>query len=110
MNDAILQELKRVAEETVRPVHATLARKRHMREELLAHLLAIFEEEAEKLGNEQAALDQVRRRFGDPRELTVQLQQAVPRWNRFRSILENMASQPGESAWHLGACKKSCVS
>ena len=82
MDDLVLQELKRVVEEGVRPVRATMARKCRMREELLAHLAAIFEEEAGKLGDEQAALDQAKRRFGDPQELTEQLQQAVPRGDR----------------------------
>lgn len=79
MNDATLQELKIVVERAVRPVRASLARKRPMREELLAHLVAIFEEEAERLGDERAALDRARQRFGDPGELTAQLQACVPR-------------------------------
>ena len=101
MDDVILQELKRVAEQAVRPVRATITRKRRMRKELLAHLTAIFDEEAEKLGDEQAALEQAKQRFGDPDELTTQRQQAVPRQNRWRSILENMGYRPSESAWHL---------
>ncbi|MEN6365642.1 MAG: hypothetical protein ABFC88_02375 [Thermoguttaceae bacterium] len=101
MDDLILQELKRTVEQAVRPVRATMARKRRMREELLAHLVAIFEEEAGRLGDEPAALKQARLRFGDPRELTGQLQQAVPWLDRCRSVLENMGCQPGESAWHL---------
>ena len=101
MNDLTLNELKSVVERAVRPVRATIARKRQMREELLAHLTAIFEEEAETLGDEQAALDQAKRRFGNPSELTGQLQQAVPRWDRCRSILEHMGSWPSESVWHL---------
>ena len=103
MNDIILPELKRVVERAVRPVRATMARKRRMREELLAHLAAIFEEESAKLGNERAALEQAKQRFGDPSELTGQLQQAVPRWDRCRSILESMGCRPDESAWHLAA-------
>jgi hypothetical protein len=103
MDDVILQELKRVVEQAVRPVGATMTRKRQMREELLAHLMAIFDEEAERLGDEQAALEQAKQRFGDPGELTTQLQQAVPRWDRCRSILENMGYRPSESAWHLAA-------
>ncbi len=102
MNDVILKELKIVVERAVRPVRATVARKRKMREELLAHLVSIFEEEA-RHGDEQAALEEAKRRFGDPRELTTQLQQAVPRWDRCRSILESMGCEPGESAWHLAA-------
>lgn len=103
MNDVTLRELKIVVERAVRPVRATIARKRRMREELLGHLAAIFEEERQKAGDEQAALDQARRRFGDPRELTEQLQQAVPRRDRCQSILENMGYRPSESAWHLAA-------
>jgi ATP-dependent Clp protease ATP-binding subunit ClpC len=59
-----------------------------MREELLAHLTAIFEEEVERLGDQRAALDQAARRFGDPRELTAQLQDTVPRWDRFARLDE----------------------
>jgi hypothetical protein len=103
MNDVTLKELKIVVEWTVRPVRATMARKRKMREELLAHLGSIFEEEAEKLGDQQAALEEAKRRFGELKELTGQLQQAVPRWDRWRSILENMGYRPDESAWHLAA-------
>jgi hypothetical protein len=101
MNDVILKELKVVVERVVGPVRATMVRKRRMREELLAHLVAIFAEEAKLSGDEQAALEQAKRRFGDPRELTGQLQQAVPRWDRCRSILENMGYRPSEAAWHL---------
>lgn len=103
MNNATLTELKVVVERAVRPVRAMMARKHRMREELLAHLVAIFEEEVQRLGNEEAALDVAKGRFGDPRELTAQLQQAVPRWDRYRSILESMGVGPNESAWHLAA-------
>jgi hypothetical protein len=41
---------------------------------------------------------EAKRRFGDPGELTTQLQQAAPRWDRRRSVLENMGYQPDESA------------
>ena len=103
MNDAILTELKLVVERAVRPVRATMARKRRMREELLTHLVSIMEEEADNLGDVHAALDASKRRFGDPGELTTQLQQVVPQWDRCRSILENMGVKPSESAWHLAA-------
>ncbi len=101
MNDVILQELKIVVEQAVRPVRATMARKRRMREELLGHLTAIFEEEAEKLGNEQAALEQAKLRFGDPRELTGQLQETVPRWDRLARLGDWGQRWPGESLSHF---------
>jgi hypothetical protein len=97
----MLKNLKIVVERAVRPVRASTSRKRRMREELLAHLTSIFEEEYEKLGDEQAALEQARQRFGDPRQLSGQLQQTVPRWDRFGAILEWMELQPGESLLHF---------
>jgi ATP-dependent Clp protease ATP-binding subunit ClpC len=103
MNDAILTELKVVVEQVVRPIRAPIARKRRMREELLTHLLAIFQEEDRHGDDEQAALERAMRRFGDPGQLTGQLQQAVTRWDRYRSVLEQMGCQPNESAWHLAA-------
>ena len=49
-----------------------------MREELLAHLTAAFDEEAARLGDDRAALGRTLRRFGDPADLTRELQAAVP--------------------------------
>ncbi len=103
MNDEILKELKIVVEQAVRPVRATMARKRRMREELLAHLTAIFAEEAEALDDDQAALDQVKRRFGDPRELTSELQESVSRWARVGSTVEKYNFQSGQPVLHLAA-------
>ncbi len=101
MNEIAERELKIVVERTVRPVRATMVRKRKMREELLAHLTAIFEEEAETLGDEQAAFDQAKRRFGDSRELSVELQGPVSRWGQVGSIVEKYSFQSGESVLHL---------
>jgi hypothetical protein len=88
MNDAILKELKIVVEQAVWPVRATMARKRRMREELLAHLSAIYEEESAKLSNDQTALDQAKQRFGDIAALVNELQDAVPLWNRLAWLSE----------------------
>ncbi len=101
MNETAARELKIIVERAVRPVRATLARKRRMREELLAHLAAVFEEETARLGDQRAALDRARERFGDPAELSRQLQDAVPWWDRVGSFCEKMQLQPGESLWHL---------
>ena len=101
MNDAILQAMKNFVEQAVRPVAATMARKRQMREELLGHLMAIFDEEVAKQGDAQTALEQAKRRFGDPKELSGQLQQAVPWWNRCQAALGNLGYRSDEAAWHL---------
>jgi hypothetical protein len=78
MNESTLTSLKIIVERAVRPVRASPARKRKMREELLAHVVGVFEEEA-RLGDEPAALAHTRERFGQAAELTGQLQASVPR-------------------------------
>ncbi|MEN6556621.1 MAG: hypothetical protein ABFC54_00430 [Thermoguttaceae bacterium] len=103
MNEAVLRELKGVAQQAVEPVRATLDRKRRMREELLAHLTTIFGEEKKKLADQRTALDRTKLRFGAPSELAAQLQETVPQGDRLLAILENMGCRPGESAWRLAA-------
>jgi hypothetical protein len=99
MNDSTLTEVKIVVERVVRPVRAPMARKRKMREELLAHLAAIFEEEVEKRGDEQAALLAAKRRFGNPQELSSELQRAVSRYDRFDGAMERyIGFRRGDSA------------
>jgi ATP-dependent Clp protease ATP-binding subunit ClpC len=76
-----------------------MARKRKMREELLAHLTAIFEEERQKADDEQAALDQAKQRFGNVRELSEQIQGAIPRREWFSYVTERiLLFRNGESA------------
>ncbi len=102
MNDTTSTELKVIVEPAVRPVRATMARKRRMREELLAHLVSAFQEQAKELGDGQAALDAARKRFGDPRELSGELQAAVPIWDRAASWNEKLLQyQPGETLPHF---------
>jgi hypothetical protein len=102
MNGLTLQQLKILVERAVRPVRASTSRKRKMREELLAHVSAVFEEEA-KRGDESAALAQTTQRFGDPAALTRQLQSAVPAGDRFPYWIEAFAGNPArESALRRG--------
>jgi hypothetical protein len=76
-------------ERVVRPLHAGVKRKRRMREELLAHLTAICEEEQQGVAvDELAALDAAVRRFGDPAELARDLQRSLPRSERFDYLFE----------------------
>jgi hypothetical protein len=94
-----MKELMVPVERAVRAVHASAARKRRMRQELLAHLTAIFEEERARGGDEQLALAQAVRRFGDPADLTRDLQASVPRLERW--LLGLLHRRPGERGlWH----------
>jgi len=98
MNESTLTQLKVLVERAVRPVRASTSRKRKMREELLAHVSAVFEEEATRLGDEQAAAERTGQRFGNPAELTGQLQESVPRSDLIDSFVDWVWFRPGESA------------
>ena len=103
MNEPTLTQLKILVERAVRPVPASIACKRKMREELLAHVVGVFEEEA-KLGDEQAALARTRERFGQAAQLTGQLQASVPPNDRVERFAENLFGYgSGESALRLAA-------
>jgi hypothetical protein len=97
MNESTLTQLKILVERAVRPVRASMSHKAKMREELLAHVSAVFEEEAAGLDNEQAALERTARRFGNPAELTGQLQASVPTSDFLLRFLEGMALRTDES-------------
>lgn len=97
MNDLTMTQLKVIVERAVRPIRASKLRKRRMREELLGHLVGIYEEELGRLGDHQAALEQAGQRFGNPRELTEELQEAVPKWDRVFPILDELEFRPGRS-------------
>jgi hypothetical protein len=75
-------------ERIVRPVRATTPRKRKMREELLAHLQAIHEDELARLKDPDAAIREAVRRLGDPAELTRQLESSLPAVERYKYAIE----------------------
>jgi ATP-dependent Clp protease ATP-binding subunit ClpC len=78
-----------IVERAVRPVRASVKRKRQMREELLVHLTAICDEEQQSGSPDVlAALDAAARRFGDPAELARELQASVPWSERFAYRVE----------------------
>src|SRR5262245_36868744 len=107
MNESTLTQLKILVERAVRPVRASFARKRKMREELLAHVSGVFDEELARLGDEPTALERTAQRFGPPAALAAQLQAAVPAGD----VIDRFFSgQPGEgtlraatrlAAWNL---------
>lgn len=96
MTESNLVQLKIIVERAVRPVRASTSRKRKMREELLAHVSGVFEEESAKLGGDHAALERTALRFGSPTEVTSQLQESVPTSDAISRFLEG---PPGESMY-----------
>jgi hypothetical protein len=101
MNPSTLTQLKILVERAVRPVQASTSRKQKMREELLAHVTAVFEEEAARLGEERLALERTEQRFGNPADLTGQLQQSLPASDRWARILERVFVGTGVSTLRL---------
>lgn len=91
-----MNELNSHVERVVRPIRARPGRKARMRRELLAHLTGIYDEERASLGDDRLALAQAVRRFGDPAELTRELQATVPRVERW---LFAEASGPHPLPW-----------
>jgi len=81
--------LRKQVERAVRPVHATQQRKLRIREELLAHLIQVFMEEQTRLRDETAALAATSERFGNPVDLTAELNRSVRAWQRFAAASEN---------------------
>src|SRR5262249_54232890 len=78
--------------------HASPARKRRMRQELLAHLTGLFEEEKARGGGEHQALAEALRRFGDPADLSRDLQASVPRLERWEGRLANRVRRGARGA------------
>ncbi len=67
----LLEQMK-IVERAIRNVPAGVAWKRKRREELLAHLIEIYDEELERSHDPVVAMKQAARRFGDPAELTAE--------------------------------------
>lgn len=88
-DDDIHLALMKIVERAVRPVRCNTARKRRMRDELLAHLSEIYDEELARSGVPTAAVRGAATRFGDPNELTAELQAAVPRREQLEHQFES---------------------
>jgi hypothetical protein len=69
--------LRKLVERAVRPVRAGKAKKLTMREELYAHLTAIYLEEVQQQADQQQALRSAFDRFGEPAALTAELNASV---------------------------------
>jgi hypothetical protein len=79
-----------------------MGHKRKMREELLAHLSAIYQEELERLNDPIAALEASTRRFGDPTELSRELHTAVPIGEKIDWYIEHwLGWRAPESVVHM---------
>src|SRR5439155_17984898 len=73
-----MNDFDRFVEQAVRSIHASTARRQAMREELLAHLQAAFEQELARHHHVPTAVQAALQRLGDVEDLAAQLQASVP--------------------------------
>jgi hypothetical protein len=86
-NEIKLAQMK-IVERVVRPIQANIVRKRRVRDEMFAHLSAIYDEELIHSGDPTKAVNAAADRFGDPTELTAELQATVPWREQFEYQVE----------------------
>lgn len=97
--------LRKDVERVVRPIRASTWRKNQMREELLAHLEGLLAEEKARRGDDDVgAVRAARARFGEPGQLTTELQATVPGWEQWAFVplpglqrLQRLRRRPGET-------------
>jgi ATP-dependent Clp protease ATP-binding subunit ClpC len=80
----------KAVERAVRPVRASTAWKRKTREELLAHLTTIYDEELSQRHDPVAAIEAAAGRFGKPAELSRELESALPPSERRGHLFERI--------------------
>jgi hypothetical protein len=93
-----------IVEKAVRPVRATIHAKRRMREELLAHLTTIYDEEIAAGRGPIEAVRAAAERFGDPAELARELQRSLPLRERLGALADRwLAWRAPETLGHYAA-------
>ncbi len=110
MNEAVLLKLKTIVERAVRPVQATISRKKKIREELLAHVTAVFEDELPRCADEARALIRVEQRFGNPNELARTLQETVPTIDRIETFFGRLYQPHARESLLRRACRYGVIS
>jgi hypothetical protein len=96
MSDPVWNDLAAHVERMLSSLPASRLRKSMMREELLAHLLALYDEEVGQRGNETLALHEAKDRFGTPSDLSDDLLQSIPFSER---VFGNLFPAKENSMW-----------
>jgi hypothetical protein len=102
VNEAVLNDLTAYVTQAIRSLPASGARRQQMQEELLAHLLEIYDEELQRLQDERAALDRAKQRFGRPDNLRNELATAVPWVERLILLICGKGSIMWRWLWIVG--------
>jgi hypothetical protein len=102
MNDAIWNDLTAHISQAIESLPASLTRRQQMHEELLAHLCALYDEELQRLRDEQSAADRAKQRFGAPDHLRSELSAAVPWLERLVLLICGKGSIMWRWLWIVG--------
>jgi hypothetical protein len=102
MNEAILNSLAGHILQALGPLPASRSHKQQMQQELLAHLLALYEEELAVVKDEQAAVRRAKQRFGRAEELGAELQTALPMLERLIFLLYRKGQIMWRWIWIVG--------
>ncbi len=102
MNDATWNDLTAHITRATESLPASFARRQQMHEELLAHLCAIYDEELERLQDEQTAVDVAKQRFGAPDHLRSELAAAVPWLERLVLLMSGKGNIMWRWLWIVG--------
>lgn len=102
MNDTFPNDLTTHIARTLGSLPASFARRQLMQEELLAHLLDLYEEEFDRLPDERVAAERAKQRFGRPEELRNELVTAVPWVERLFFLLWGKGSIMWRWLWIVG--------
>lgn len=97
MNDDVLTQLKVHVEKAVRPLRISLLRKKRMREDLLAHIIEIYDDETANADDEQEILQRTFERFGEPSEITAEMRKGVSLMEGISWLIEFGRIRPGEN-------------
>jgi hypothetical protein len=88
MNDVVADPLQAYLDRLVAAAPTSRARQQEMREELQAHLVALYEKELLRLQDERAAAQSAIQQFGASEDLSNELQASVPFWERFIFLVQ----------------------
>jgi len=88
MNDVVSDPMQAYLDRLVAAVPTSRARKQEMREELQAHLHALYEKELLRHQDERAAAKGAIQQFGASDDLSSELQATVPFWVRFIFLVQ----------------------
>jgi hypothetical protein len=102
MKEAILDDLTAYVLQAVGPLFGSRSRKQQMQEELLAHLLSLYDEELASLQDEQKAAVRAKQRFGRVDDLCNALQAAVPLPERLGFLISRKGILMKRWLWIIG--------